>query len=81
MSKLNKFMKHAILVVLLGTTVFTSSGCKLAWWALKDQFIAGWFWGTTPMIPVTPYMSQQIEDTYWNEERLPASADSRPHRG
>ncbi len=69
MSKLNKFMKHAILVVLLGTTVFTSSGCKLAWWALKDQFIAGWFWGTTPMIPVTPYMSQQIEDTYWNEER------------
>ena len=27
------------------------------------------FWITTPPIPVSAYFSQQIEDTYWEEER------------
>lgn len=27
------------------------------------------FWKCTPLIPVSPYYSQLIEDTYWEEER------------
>ena len=27
------------------------------------------FWETLPIIPVSPYFSQQIEDAYWEEER------------
>ena len=38
------------------------------WWA-KDAWILSSFWGTTPLIPVTPYMSQMVEDVYWEEER------------
>ncbi|QDT38756.1 hypothetical protein [Stratiformator vulcanicus] len=32
-------------------------------WTLSE------FWGTTGLIPVTSYMSNQIEDTLWEEER------------
>ena len=46
-----------------------SSGCKLPFLFLKDAWIAGSFWWGTIPIPVTPWMSQEIEDTYWNEER------------
>jgi hypothetical protein len=41
----------------------------MAYWFWKDAWIWASFWGTTPLIPVTPYFSQQIEDTYWEEER------------
>lgn len=27
------------------------------------------FWVTTPIIPISPYWSQLVEDTYWEEER------------
>jgi hypothetical protein len=53
-------------VVMLTTP---SSGCKMAYWFAKDAWIAALHFGTTPLIPVTPYFSQKVEDTYWEEER------------
>ncbi|MEZ6065951.1 MAG: hypothetical protein R3B90_09635 [Planctomycetaceae bacterium] len=46
-----------------------ASGCKMAYWFAKDAFIGAAHFGTTPLIPVSPYFSQQVEDTYWEEER------------
>jgi hypothetical protein len=46
-----------------------NSGCKMAYWFAKDAWIAALHFGTTPLIPVTPYMSQKIEDVYWEDER------------
>lgn len=46
-----------------------NTGCKLFAWSAETAFVLADFWWTTPLIPITPYMSQQIEDTYWEEER------------
>ncbi|WP_075097166.1 hypothetical protein [Planctomyces sp. SH-PL14] len=63
------WLKRLCLALMLALTVVPSSGCKLFFYAVKDLFIAGNFFWTTPFIPVSPYFSQQIEDTYWEEER------------
>jgi hypothetical protein len=69
MPKLSNFMKKLCLAAVLGVLTLPNSGCNLLWWSFKDAWMLARFWGTTPLIPVTPYFSQQIEDTYWNEER------------
>jgi hypothetical protein len=63
------WLKRLSLAARLALTVVPSSGCSLFFYAVKDMFIAGNFFWTTPFIPVSPYFSQQIEDTMWNEER------------
>lgn len=50
-------------------SVIPSSGCIPLFYFVKDAFILAGFYGTTPLIPVTPWVSQEIEDTYWEEER------------
>lgn len=65
----NNIAKRLMLSAALAFVVLPSSGCNLLYWFGKDAIIFSQFWGTTPLIPVTPYFSQQIEDTYWNEER------------
>ncbi len=69
MIKWNGMAKRLVLLAALASVTLPSSGCSLAYWFAKDAFIFSSFWGTTPLIPVTPYFSQQIEDTYWEEER------------
>ncbi len=69
MTPLKRHMKKLVLVLGLGMVTLPNSGCALLYWFAKDAFILSTFWGTTPLIPVTPYFSQQIEDTYWEEER------------
>jgi len=44
-----------------GLTIVT--GFAEVTWVLSE------YWGTTGLIPVTSYMSNQIEDTLWEEER------------
>jgi hypothetical protein len=46
-----------------------SSGCTLVDGFAQVQYAFSLFWETTPLIPVSAYFSQQIEDTYWEEER------------
>jgi hypothetical protein len=64
-----KLFKQACLIAVLAVCTVPSSGCQMWYWWAKDAFILANFWGTTPLIPVTPYMSQMVEDVYWEEER------------
>lgn len=59
------------LVLLLAATTmsFSSSGCKLVGGMLGLQYNYSLFWETAPFVPVSPLWSQEIEDTYWEEER------------
>jgi hypothetical protein len=69
MPKLHGTLKRLMLLVALAGLTMPVSGCKLLIGFADDALIFSRFWWTTPLIPVTPYMSQQIEDTYWEEER------------
>lgn len=61
--------QRLLLATALAFVTMPSSGCALGYWFARDAIFVSRFWGTTPLIPVTPYFSQQIEDTYWEEER------------
>ena len=45
------------------------SGCLLVEGFADVALTGAEFWHTTPLIPVTAFASDQIEDTYWEEER------------
>jgi hypothetical protein len=62
-------VKRWLLATVLGLTVLPSTGCRLILGLTADAFQLGAFWWTTPLIPVSPYMSQKLEDAYWDEER------------
>lgn len=64
-----KLFKQACLIAALAVCTVPNSGCRMAYWFAKDAFILSSFYGTTPLIPVTPYMSQMVEDVYHEEER------------
>ncbi len=77
---MSKLLTRLILVTTIAVGSSLTSGCqmlvppfgmgtKMFYWAAKDAFIWSNFWGTTPLIPVTPYFSEQVESTYWEEER------------
>lgn len=75
---MRKITKRLALLTLMAAMTISASGClspiylvnpKLAWGYLVTTFEFGAFWWTTPLIPVSPYFSQEIEDTYWEEER------------
>lgn len=69
MNLLNQRTKHLWLFAALAMVALPNSGCNLLAWTTHTAWTGASFWGTTPLIPVTPYFSQQIEDTYWEEER------------
>lgn len=69
MNLLTKRTRHMWLLAALALVTLPTSGCNLIGWSWKVAWAGASFWGTTPLIPVTPYFSQQIEDTYWEEER------------
>ncbi len=64
-----KIYRRLALLVLLGAMTTTCSGCKILFDGIVTAVAFSKFWITTPPIPVSPYYSQQIEDTYWEEER------------
>lgn len=69
MDKLRSVTKRLALLAGVCLITCTSSGCTLTG-GFVDQFIVACkFWQTAPLIPVSPYFSQLIEDTYHNEER------------
>ena len=61
-----------MLVVGLGLMTMSNSGCLLTATTgvvmmgglIKDAFTLGSFFGTTPLIPVSPWYSELIEDAY-----------------
>ncbi|MFN0054889.1 MAG: hypothetical protein ACKV0T_22185 [Planctomycetales bacterium] len=76
MDGLHKLMKRITLLAGLWLLAGSSSGCLGypsgllmggGYW--NQNWLLSKFWVTTPFIPVSPYFSQEIEDTYWEEER------------
>jgi hypothetical protein len=80
-----RLMKRISLFTLLGLLAISNSGCTIAGGAIATAFSVSNFFVTTPLIPVSPYYSQQIEDTYHEEERYgkvpildPVEGDNAP---
>jgi hypothetical protein len=69
MPGLRHSLQRFALTLVLAVTALSSSGCKLLSYGVGNALDFSYFWLTTPLIPVSPYWSQQIEDTYWEEER------------
>lgn len=77
MMKPGSLLKRISLMVGLGLMTMTNSGCILGAMTgfglmaglMYDAFQLSGFFGTTPLIPVSPYYSELIEDAYIREER------------
>ncbi len=70
MKRLSKLTRRLTLLAAVCLVTCSSSGCTLARGFFWDQaLLYSKFWKTTPIIPVSPYFSQLVEDTYWEEER------------
>ena len=64
-----KLIQRLTLLVLLGVMSTACSGCYVFSGAVVTAATWSRFWVVTPPIPVSAYWQQQIEDTYWEEER------------
>jgi hypothetical protein len=62
-------MRQVTLLVAVGGYMFVGTGCELVGGAIVQMFQLSYHYITTPLIPVSPYYSQLIEDVYWEEER------------
>jgi hypothetical protein len=74
MARLKTFTKRMVLLLGISLVTMTNSGCWFWNLHLLDGFTTvalnySQFWSTTPLIPVSPYYSELIEDTYHEEER------------
>lgn len=77
MTKLGKIARRTLLIASIPIMIFSSSGCTpfaLLGFTLADGFLRSiypqmLFWEAGPIIPVSPYFSQKLEDAYWEEER------------
>jgi len=74
MDGLRKLTRRVTLLAGLWLVAGSSSGCLasgLFWGSgiLNQGWLFSKFFVTTAPIPVSPYWSQEIEDTYWEEER------------
>lgn len=69
MVNVGKHSRRLAAALTLGLLMVTSSGCHLLGGFAEVTYNFMLFWETTPLIPVTSYFSQKIEDTYWEEER------------
>ncbi len=69
MIKFGPKARRCVLMVGLSMMTFSNGGCTLidGFAAVIYDFCL--FWRTAPFVPISPYFSQQIEDTYWEEER------------
>jgi hypothetical protein len=69
MMKPGSLLKRICLLLGLSLMTMSNSGCVLMADFLHVAFTVGGFFGTTPLIPVSPYYSELIEDAYIREER------------
>jgi hypothetical protein len=74
MVSLKKYARRIVLLAGISLMTMSNSGC----WFWNLELLEGFtvvaldysrFWKTTPIIPVSPYYSELIEDTYHEEER------------
>ena len=69
MVQLKTLAGRMTLVLGISLVTMSSSGCHLVGGLIGVSLNFARFWETTPLIPVSPYYSQLIEDTYHEEER------------
>lgn len=69
MKSLRTTWTRLALLIGLALMTTTSSGCKLVGAGFNTWVGLTKFWVLPPLIPISPYFSQLIEDTYWEEER------------
>jgi hypothetical protein len=69
MPNVGKHAKRIVLVLGICAMAMSNSGCHLLVGLLDVVFDYCAFWECTPLIPVSPYWSQKIEDRYHWEER------------
>ncbi len=70
MQRLVKLTRRIAFLAAISLLCSTNSGCLLLVEGFGDQaIIFSKFWKITPFIPVTANWSEEIEDTYWEEER------------
>ena len=62
-------LKRVTLLVGISMITLTNSGCVLFADFMQVAWIGADYFGTTPLIPVSPYYSELIEDRYIREER------------
>lgn len=62
-------MKRISLFALLALLVSSAPGCYVVAGAFTTVIEFSRFWVTTPLIPVSPYYSQMVEDAMHEEER------------
>ena len=61
--------KRYALLATIGLMMLSNSGCTLWGGFFNAAFQLAGFYGTTPLIPVSPYYSELIEDAMVREER------------
>lgn len=66
---MGQFTKRICTLAAICLLTVSISGCKLGSGIVSFALEFSRYWETTPLIPVSPYYSQQIEDTYHEEER------------
>ncbi|MEX0725651.1 MAG: hypothetical protein WD065_05250 [Planctomycetaceae bacterium] len=83
--KFSNLSKRMATVGFLGIVLMSNSGCLLAGGFIDVLYSFSVFWQTTPIIPVSAYMSQKVEDAYHEEERYdsvpildPVEGDNAP---
>jgi hypothetical protein len=69
MTKPGSVTKRFTLLAAIALMTMSNSGCILFGRLLTMAFTLSAFYGTTPLIPVSPYYSEMIEDAYIREER------------
>lgn len=64
-------LKRMFLLLTVCTGMFANSGCTMVFdWFIEDTLFPIYnHFGMPPVIPVSAYQSQKIEDAYWEEER------------
>ncbi len=69
MKNVSRMVKRSLMIAGLLLVTMNNSGCTLIDGFIGVQYAYGLFWEVTPMIPVSAYWSQKVEDRYWEEER------------
>lgn len=64
-----KSARKLTLLLAVATMTATLSGCELVAGFTSVQYAFSLFWETTPLIPVSAYWSEMVENAYWEEER------------
>lgn len=71
MNQPGKSLRRVVAALSISIALLSTAGCSGVFiqGAVNGAAAFSAFWQTTPVIPVSAYFSELIEDTYWEEER------------